>query len=382
MLRVEVPVELITWARERSGVSVDDLARRFPKLREWEAGISSPTLHQLENFAHATHTPVGFFFLPEPPVEDLPLPDFRTMRDETLRQPSADLLDTLFEVQQRQEWYRDYVRAARAEPLSLVGSLDPSVQPNVAARTLREALHFEVAQRGSSWGEAFKRLSEAAEELGILVMVNGIVGSNTHRKLNPEEFRGFALADDFAPVIFVNGADTKAAQIFTLAHELAHIWLGQSALSDVDAGSVPENNAELWCNRVAAEMLVPASVLRSSFNRQNEITGEFERLALRFKVSTLVVLRRLYDIGLVPWADYRRLYQAEYARVVRLAREQEGGTGGNYYNTQPARTSKRFARAVIESAEEGETLFRDAFRLLGVKKLSTYRELANRLGVA
>ncbi|MBB5806652.1 Zn-dependent peptidase ImmA (M78 family)/transcriptional regulator with XRE-family HTH domain [Saccharothrix ecbatanensis] len=382
VLRVEVPVELISWARERSGVSGTELARRFPKLREWEAGASSPTFHQLEDFANATHTPVGFFFLPEPPEEELPLPDFRTVRDEALRQPSVDLLDTLFEVQQRQEWYRDHVRTMGMEPLSFVGSFDPSTPSDAAARSLREALHFGVAERGSSWSEAFKRLTEAAEELRILVMVNGVVGGNTHRKLNPTEFRGFALVDDYAPVIFVNGADTKAAQIFTLAHELAHIWVGQSALSDVDVASVPENHAERWCNQVAAEILVPADMLQKEFSRHNDITAELDRLAARFKVSTLVVLRRLRDIRFLPWEQFRQMYDAEYVRVMKLAREQDGGSGGNFYNTQPVRTSKRFARAIVESAEEGATLYRDAFRLLGVKKLSTYRELANRLGVS
>lgn len=382
MLRVEVPVELISWARERSGVSGTELARRFPKLHEWEVGASSPTFHQLEDFANATHTPVGFFFLPEPPEEELPLPDFRTVRDEALRQPSVDLLDTLFEVQQRQEWYRDHVRMMGIEPLPFVGSFDPSTPSGPAAQSLREALHFGVAERGSSWSEAFRRLTEAAEELRILVMVNGVVGGNTHRKLNPAEFRGFALVDDYAPVIFVNGADTKAAQIFTLAHELAHIWVGQSALSDVDVASMPENHAERWCNEVAAEMLVPANMLKKEFSRHNEIVAELDRLAARFKVSTLVVLRRLRDIGFLSWERFRQIFDTEYARVMKLARDQDSGTGGNFYNTQPVRTSKRFARAVVESAEEGVTLYRDAFRLLGVKKLSTYRELANRLGVS
>jgi len=382
VVRVEVPTELISWALERSGFSVDDLAHRFPKLEDWEAGEAAPTLKQLENFASATHTPLGFFFLSEPPDEPLPLPDFRTMGDQEIQRPSADLLDTLFNIQQRQDWYRDYVLATGEQPLSFVGSLDTSYDVVEIAKDLRDLLGFQVGERGSDWGEAFRRLVDGAEDLGILVMVNGVVGNNTHRKLNPREFRGFALSDEYAPAVFVNGADTKPAQIFTLAHELAHIWLGESALSDVDLGRTPENAKELWCNQVAAELLVPMRAFRRIYNASAMLTDELERLARWFKVSTLVILRRIKDAGYVDLSTFVTQYQIELARIMRILSEQDKGSGGNFYNTQSVRTGRRFTRALVSSALEGQTLYRDAFQLLGVKKLSTFQELASRLGVA
>jgi Zn-dependent peptidase ImmA (M78 family)/transcriptional regulator with XRE-family HTH domain len=379
-VRVDVSTELITWARERSGVDSDDLARRFPKLDEWEAGALSPTLKQLENYANATHTPVGFFFLPEPPEEQLPLPDFRTMRDEEVRRPSPNLLDTIFLTEQRQEWFRNYVREIGDEPVRAVGSLTTSTDISDAATAIRNALDFAPGERGGSWSEAFRRLADRAENIGVLVMVNGVVGNNTHRKLDPKEFRGFALVDDYAPVVFVNGVDTKAAQIFTLVHELAHVWLGQSALTDADASSARGNDVERWCNQVAAELLVPLAVLRQDYRPRAELTDELDRLAGRFRTSTLVILRRLYDAGYFQWDAYRQAYIAEERRVLSLMKN-DGDGGGNFYNTQPMRTSKRFARAVTASALEGRTLYRDAFQMLGLKKLSTFRELAQRLEV-
>jgi Zn-dependent peptidase ImmA (M78 family) len=380
VVRVDVQREVLEWARERARLQFDDLAVRFPKLRDWETGDVRPTLKQLEQYARTTHTPVGYLLLDEPPSEPVPIPDFRTMPIADLTRPSADLLDTIYQTQIRQGWYRDHVEASGGESLVVVGSLSITTSTVDAAHQMRDALSFGVSDRGTSWSAALVTLIERSEGLGILVMVNGVVGSNTHRKLDPSEFRGFALVDSLAPVVFINGSDTKAAQIFTLAHELAHIWLGEAGLDDVVLDANPNNPIESWCNDVAAELLVPADDLRAVFDAQATLTGELERLASRFRVSTLVILRRLRDQELISASDFPTLYRQELQRVLDLIGARGGG--GNFYNTLPVRVSKRFARTLIASTLEGRTLYRDALQMLGFKKLSTFRELSEKLGVA
>lgn len=379
-MRIEVRPELLRWARERAGLDLATLTRRIPQLQAWEKGEARPTLTQIEKFAKATHTPIGYLFLSEPPIERVPIPDFRTVATARIDRPSPDLLDMVYICQQRQEWYRDFARSEGEEPLSFVGSAALTSDIETTAARMRAELGFDIEERRrmSTWTDALRHFIDQADLLGVLVMVSGVVGSNNRRKLDPSEFRGFALSDDLAPLVFINGADTKAAQMFTLAHELAHVWLGQSALSDVGPASAPAHRVEIWCNQVAAEFLVPLADLRTAYRRGGHLHQETDRLARFFKVSTLVILRRLHDAGVLSRDQLWQAYDAEVVRLQAIPR----GSGGDFYLTQAARVSKRFARALVVSTLEGGTLHRDAFRLLGFSKLETFRELGHSLGVA
>ena len=379
MIRVEIKPELLRWARARAGLETDALAHRFPKLAAWEQGDVKPTLKQVEDFANVTHTPIGFLFLQEPPVEEIPIPDFRTIRNEAISRPSPDLLDMIYVCQQRQEWYRDFARSERASPLPFVGSATLSTSVESTASLMRHALGFDLDQRRRipTWSDALRLFIGQADEAGVMVMCSGVVLNNNTRRLDPDEFRGFALSDSHAPLVFINGADTKAAQMFTLAHELAHIWLGQSALSDAQASLVPEHQVERWCNSVAAELLVPLAVLKQEYDRGLDLRASLDRLARRFKVSTLVILRRIHDAGGLTRDEFWREYETELKRLLAISKR----SGGNFYLTQAARVSKRFARALVVSTLEGQTLHRDAFRMLGFAKLETFKKLGRSLGV-
>ena len=378
ILRVDVKPELLRWARERAGIEPDALVKRFPKYHEWESGQKRPTLKQLEKLAKVTRAPIGSFFLSHPLEERIPIPDLRTVGDRPIVRSSVDLLDTVYLCQQRQDWYRDFARIEGEDPLPFVGSATPASAVESTAESMRSALDFNLDERRAlpTWTEALRRLIEQADALGVLVMTSRIVGNNTRRKLDPEEFRGFALADNLAPLIFINDRVSKAAQIFTIAHELAHIWLGESALSDVEPFSAPSHAVEVWCNRAAAELLVPLASLREEFRGTADLADEINRLARRYKVSTLVVLRRIFDIGALD----RGALAPAYRREVKRLGTAPARSGGSFRPTLKAFVGQRFGQAVVTSTLGGRTSFSESFRLLGIRKASTFRDFAARAG--
>jgi len=383
MVRVPVKPELLEWACERAGYSVDSFAEKYPnvRLKEWIAEDTQPTLKQLEAFANTTRAAIGYFFLPEPPKETVPIPDFRTIAEKGIARPSPDLLDTIYICQQRQEWFRDYARAVQEPPAEFVGSADRRRKPEAVATVIRDTLGFSIDERRRlrTWTDALRRFIEQAEDIGVLVMVNGVVGSNNNRKLDPNEFRGFALSDPIAPLVFINGSDTKSAQMFTLAHELAHLWLGETALSDATMRVEPNNDVEKWCNQVAAELLVPLDAILEHFRDTDDLTAELDRLARIFKVSTLVVLRRIYDADRMSRKAFWAAYDEEVNRLGSIAATTS--SGGNFYYTTAARVGKRFARAIIGSALEGRASFSEALHLLGFKKMATFKDLGRSVGL-
>ena len=384
-VRVEVRPNLLAWARARSGIEDGVWEHRFPRYETWLAG-EAPTLKQLEDFAQKTYTPVGFFFLEEPPVETVPIPDFRTISDRPMggagQVVSADLLDVIYACERRQEWYRDNQLLEGESALPFVGSATTADVVDEVAGQMREVFDWTAERRAAyrTSDAALTKLREHAEATGVLVMISGIVGSNTRRTLDPQEFRGFALVDQYAAVVFVNGADSKAAQLFTLAHELAHLWLGETALSDLDPRSIRNNVVERWCNQVAAEFLVPMAEFRGRFDRNADLRAQLRPLAEHFRVSTQVILGRVREAGALTWDGYLAELDVERERVAAFLADRGGG-GGNYYNTKPVQVSQRFASALIASAKEGRTPYTRAFRLLDVKKESTFDGLAERLGV-
>ena len=378
MTRVPVSPLVLRWARERSGKSVYQIAEKLPQAAKWETGEVQPTIRQLETYARTTFTPLGYLFLREPPDDRLPIPNFRTIADRTVGRPSANLLETVYSMLRRQNWMRDYLLDQGAEPMPQVGSFDESHDPGEVATSIRATLGLagDWASKFHTWTDALDGLVATAEAVGILVMVNGVVGNDTHRKLDPDEFRGFVLVDEYAPLVFLNGVDYKASQMFTLAHELAHVWIGRSAAFDLRALQPASDAGEQACNRIAAEFLAPESEFRSLWASVGAVPRPFDTIARHFKVSTIVAARRALDLGLIDRDAFFAFYNAY--REDERRRAAARSPGGDFYLVQDRRIGRSFGEAVVRAARQGTLLFRDAYDLTGLRG-DTFDRFARRV---
>lgn len=383
-MKINLQHSCLRWARERAGLNQHDTAKKLgvkeEKVHEWEQN-GELTFSQAEKLAEVTHTPIGYLFLPEPPREQLPVADFRTVGTRNTSQPSSDLLDTVNEALRRQDWYREYLRNAGGEPLAFVGSLSLTNDILEAANKIRTvvAWNADLRANANNWEVALSKQADAIENAGILVMRSGIVGNNTTRTLSVSEFRGFALSDSYAPLVFVNGRDSKAAQMFTLAHELVHIWLGISGISNLDKTYSPGIDTERFCNQVAAELLVPLAELAVQWGTAQTPSVQLPILVRYFKVSSLVILRRLRDADYLTENEFNRLYTDE---IGQFNQRPASAGGGDFYRTLRVRIGRRFASAIIESTLEGVTPYRDAFSLLGVRNAEKLQKFAAIIGGA
>lgn len=375
---------IITWARQRSEMDLVDLAASIhvkpEQISDWESGEDHPTFRQAQNLAKKLFIPFGYLFLAEPPVIEPQIADLRTVRDEQRNRFSLEFEDVLNDAQRKQNWYKEQLLREGAQNLAFIGKFSITDDIQAVAEDIRENLGINQAlrDRSTSWEDFLSKFIENVEANGILVLRNGVVGNNNRRKLSVQEFRGFVLSDPIAPLIFINNNDTQAAKVFTLAHELAHLWIGESGVSDLDPGTrltVAINDIERFCNKVAAELLVPQQVFIESWDDNANLQANLNSLCRLFRVSAPVILIRAKTLNKIS----DQVFYQEYPNY-NAARRRALSSSGNFNNTLPVRNSKTLTRAIITSALEGSTLYRDAARLLGVK-VSTLNSLASHLEI-
>ncbi len=373
MTTLTLETEVLEWAAEQIGESLGKLSESLARRDKDRAAIRTGRLtpSQATKFARVTRVPFGFLFLDKPPaVLHAELPDLR--QSPQASPLSDDFHEVLEDARRKQQWFSDYLRSSGIPAPSFVGLYKAGKKPSAEtlATTISESLGLTGEERRESPTQEayFSALSARAEAAGILVLKSGIVRSNTRRALTPGEFRGFALADPFAPLVFVNGKDWEVAWVFTLMHEIAHIFLGESGVSDIGV-SQPGQGVEALCNAAAAELLVP----RKEFLKAFEITSDLSALAKRFRVSRLVIARRALELDRITAAEYQSA--ASYSAK---AKPPAGEGGGSAYANIPVRNSKRLTKALVISAAAGRTLFREAASLLNVKP-DTVAGLAQRM---
>ena len=384
--QIRLQPDVLLWARQRAKLSADDLARKVSvkpeRVLAWERS-GDISMSQAQNLARATYTPFGYLFLPEPPDESLPIADFRTVGDEPPRQPSPNLLDTVYAMQRRQAWMREEMTIEyEAQPLPFVGAHALTDDPKEVAGAMRDALGIAHGWAASvpNWSAALRHLRDKVEDAGILVFFNGVVGNNNRRTLDRKEFQGFALVDEYAPLIFVNNTDFKAARMFTLAHELAHIFVGETGVSHLEDMQPANNDTERFCDKTAAEFLVPESELRACWHATGVNDNPYISVARQFKVSSIVAARRALDLNLIDRDKFFSFYNENREKGRPSSPQQQGG-GGNFWNTQRWRIGARFAAAVVCAVKEGRLSYTEAYSLTDLKG-GTFENMPEKMGLS
>ena len=380
--QITLQPEVLRWARERAGLSPEQLAKKMQvkpeRVSRWEI-TGKISIAQGDRLAERTYTPLGYLYLSKPPEEPLPIRDFRTRGDGPTTRPSLNLLETVYQMQRRQDWMRDDLIEGGTAPLDFVGAYSVDDSHTEVAAAMRAALGLANgwAEEIDTWSEALGDLRTRSDEAGILVVSNGVVGNNTRRKLDRTEFQGFALVDEYAPLVFVNAADFKTAQMFTLAHEVAHLFVGEEGLSLFDRLLPVDHSTERFCNRVAAEFLVPQEELQDYWPTVQDLTNPYRTVARKFKVSDIVGAYRALDLDLIDRDTFFTLYNENKCQT----ESRKATTGrGTIWDTQRWRIGPRFAGAVARAAKEGRLSYREAYSLTGLKS-DTFDQMPEKMGI-
>lgn len=373
--------EVLEWAVTRSGLSDEQIVKAFPKYHAWLDGSWKPTVKQLRDFASKTHVSVSELFASDLPDYALQIADFRTIDDAPAQDPSPELFDTVDAMMARQEWMRNYFLHEGYAPIDFVGSYAGAPLVEKTRGRIVSDLH-DFLSLGESWAascktvaEALKTLKDRVETAGVSVAINGVVNDNTHRVLKTDEFRGFVLADSMAPIIFVNGRDTKSAQIFTLVHELCHLAFAQTGVSNAPDDEDSDIAMERFCNAVAADFLVPMGILANWVDGgTGDAYSALQAVTRACKVNFVVVARRAKDAGLIDEDTFFRAYRCYKDGMVEVAKPGKGG--GNYFNTKQYKLGSVFSEAVLAAVHSDYLSYRDAYDLTGMSAPSfkTYFE--------
>ena len=380
-VNVNIQPAIISWALNQT--SEEKLGTKLVEnIKQWLDGTKSPTFNQIEDFSKKSHIPLGYFFLQTPPVEQISLLEYRTLDSIELTNPSRNLIDTIHEMEAVQEWMVNYRKEWNYDTISVVGSLKGITDISVIADTIRKdlGLNVEWYKECGNPSEAFNKVRGLLEECGIVVMMNGIVGKNTHRALDVNEFRAFAMVDEWAPLIFINGADSAGGRLFSLFHEVVHLWIGENDLyNDRRYSANGIKPIEVTCNAVAGELMVPrAAFLEKWNNNTNDDTHEkIKELARMFRCSGSVIARRALDNKKIDQNVYNKVIADAIEAYIQA--KQEKSSGGDYYRVARSKLDGVFVRALCESVNSGRTSFTEAYRLTNTTS-KTFSEVASGLG--
>jgi Zn-dependent peptidase ImmA (M78 family)/DNA-binding XRE family transcriptional regulator len=353
---------VLKWARESARMAEETAAAKasvtVERLKQWEEGINQPTIKQAQKLAKAYKRPFALFFLPEVPRDFQPLQDFRKTGAKELTTSSIFIIR---EIQQKQTWISDVYEENKEDKLPFVGRFSIKDNPQQVAADILETLKIIPASYETN--NPIKEWIDGAESNGIFVSRTSFIHS--HLKLDSNELQGFAIADPYAPFVFINSEDWNAPQLFTLVHELAHIWIAETGISNEIEPTIKNKDkfhpVELFCNEVAANALMPKTLLLSLDSSSFKSSKAIFQTAKHLGVSSFALLVRILNLNLISITEYQKLKkQADIDFAAYLKKEEakkdkqkEKSGGPNYFLLQLNRNSRLFTQTVLDSFRGG-----------------------------
>jgi len=379
--------QVFAWARDAAGLTVDAAASalhiKSRTLQEIEDGRVDPSRPQLLRMAQVYRRSLLVFYLPAPPTKGDRGQDFRTVVAERAQSAEAAIDALLRDVRSRQSVVRSTLQDDDdIEPLGFVGSLGMDAGVAAVKQSIVTTIGFDLAEFRRQAGNelAFNKLRAKIESVGVFVMLIGNLGSH-HSAIPVEAFRGIAIADQIAPFIVINDQDARVAWSFTLLHELAHLWLGASGISDGPS----EMRIEQFCNEVAAEILVPraelAAVTLEGLDEEGQVDA-IQRLARQWRVSRPMIAYRLFKAGRISqgsWrmldVKFRELFVAERQLEKAAAGEKKGAP--SYYVVRRHKLGRAMLDFAARSLNAGTLSPVKAAQVLGVSPRSVFTLLSS-----
>ena len=367
--------KVLAWARRTARMSETDAAAKasvkVEKYRSWEEGTSHPTIRQAKLLAKAFQRPFALLFLPDIPIDFQPLQDFRKPGSRDL---STAMVFMIREIQQKQSWISEENQETDEPPRSFVGKFTVEDDPKIIAQDILDTLGIDPLSYED--GNPLREWIKKSEKKGIYISRTSFIHS--YLKLDKEEFQGFAIADPYAPFVFINSADWDAPQLFTLVHELAHLWIASSGISNEISPDIVDREkyhpVELLCNEIAANALMKESFIMSLSDSVFHNAESVYKVAKKLGVSSFALLVRARNLGKLTWPQYQELRKQadqlfhEFLDKEELKKKNQKKKGGpSYYTLRLIRNGQLFTQSVLDAFNSGRLSPTEASYLLKVK---------------
>ena len=378
---------ILRWARETSKMSIEQVALKTKvkeeKIALWENGEDFPSINQLEKLSKLYRRPIAIFYLPEPPSDFQTLRDFR--RNIASKEYSTALTFLIRDIQSKQTWFSDFLKEEGETQLDFIGKFNSRTSVEVIALDIIKTLGIESIERNQ---DILKYWVDKIEQKRIFVSLSSNIHS--HLIIDINEVKGFAVSDKYAPFIFVNSADGKNSQLFTLIHELTHLWINASGVSSFDLIDFRNSEdlkkydpIEVLCNRVTAEILMPKSSFSSILRNYKTITPQIvEKIAKEMRVSSFALSVRMLNLNIISeiqFNQFRKVFKDNYDEYLKIQANKPKQKGGpSYYILKIRKNSKAFTLYIYGYYKSGKITGYEANKLLDIK-VSNFKNLEKHL---